>query len=100
MTFDLSERARRSIDQIVDEVASHDPAAAQRLAEELEAALERLGRNPGIGHRREDLTDADVRFLTVRHRYLAVHAGRDPVLIIDVVDGRRDLTLLLRVSPS
>jgi antitoxin ParD1/3/4 len=54
-----------------------------------------LADNPGIGHVRRDLTDADVRFWPV-FKYLVIYRpNTKPLEIIRILHGRRDVKRLL-----
>jgi|SRR5579884_2341822 antitoxin ParD1/3/4/toxin ParE1/3/4 len=57
--------------------------------------IEFLSHNPGVGHRRRDLTSADVRFFPV-YSYLVVYrSGTKPLQIVTILHGRRDLETIL-----
>ena len=67
---------------------------ANRIEAELFAGFEVIGRTPGVGHRREDLTGRDVFFYAVEP-YLIVFRKRVPVQITGVFHGRRNVKGLL-----
>lgn len=53
--------------------------------------MQLLADNPGIGHVRLDLTDADVRFWSV-FKYLVIYRPETkPLEIVRVLHGRRDV---------
>lgn len=55
-----------------------------------------LAVNPGAGHRRENLTDVNVKFFTV-YSYLIVYQPQTkPLQIVSVLHGRRDVERILR----
>ena len=58
----LSPEARDDLLEIAEYIAQDSPRAARRVVKELEAAMERLARMPGIGHLREDLSEETLRF--------------------------------------
>ncbi len=60
------------LEQIWDYIAEDNIDAADRWIEKLFSAFELLGRTPGIGHMREDLTDLPVLFWPVE-TYLIVY---------------------------
>lgn len=70
-------------------------ATADRVETELLEAFARLAAVPGKGHRRRDLTDADVYFYTL-YRFLIVHRRSSPLQIVAVVHAKRDVKLLLK----
>jgi plasmid stabilization system protein ParE len=57
-----------------------------RLSEQLDAAMTRLTRTPGLGHRRDDLITLDVWFYRVHH-YLVIYRRTRPLQIVRVVHG-------------
>ena len=74
-----------------------DINAADRWIGKLFDAFEALGRMPGIGHKREDLTDYPVLFWPVG-AYLVIYrlADQEAVTIIAVTQGSRDIPSFLR----
>ena len=96
MTVEFSKRALRDLDDIWERIAADDVAAADRVEAELEATIELLGKQPGIGHTREDLAPPTYRFLAV-YSYLIVHriTGRR-VRIVRIVHGARDVRRMFR----
>jgi plasmid stabilization system protein ParE len=89
--FQLTPLARQDLDEIEDYIAQDSPDAARRVMIELEAAIQRLAEFPNLGHRRADVDDPRYRFL-VLYSYLIVYIpDTDPLQIIRVVSGYRDL---------
>jgi antitoxin ParD1/3/4/toxin ParE1/3/4 len=73
-------------------------AVADRVESELYGAFARLATTPGQGHTRTDLTSSyDVRFYAV-YSYMIVYRTRQPLEIVRVLHGRRNLKRLLRES--
>ena len=70
--------------------------AADRVIDTLFAAFERLAAMPGLGHRREDLTDRPLRFWTVDAYLVIYRAEQTPIEIVAVTRGGRDIPRLLR----
>lgn len=92
----LSETARADLIELIQYLAERNPAAARRVRESILAALDRIGERPGIGHRRSDLTDRDVRFLTVRRRFLLCYQEEGgAVRVLRVFGPGRDVASLL-----
>ena len=96
--FVLAAAAELDLNDIWDYIAADSPDAADRWIEKLFAAFEALARNPGIGHKREDLTPYPVLFFPVGS-YLIIFRcwteGR-PVEIVAVTQGSRDIPAFLR----
>ncbi|MBV9085610.1 MAG: type II toxin-antitoxin system RelE/ParE family toxin [Acidobacteriaceae bacterium] len=60
-------------------------------------AFRSIARNPGIGHKRQDLVeDRPILFWPVRDYLIAYHADAKPVQIITIVHGSRDVPAALR----
>lgn len=57
--------------------------------------LERITRMPGIGHRREDLTEEELRFWPVFDYLIVYRPGSSPLEIVRVLHGRRDVSVVL-----
>ena len=56
--------------------------------------------NPGAGHWRRDLTGHDVKFFSV-YSYLVVYRPEtQPLQIVSILHGRRDLEEILKRRPS
>lgn len=91
----LSPEADADIGQILRYVAGRGgTSAALRVADRLDAAMARLARLPGLGHRREDLTPADVWFYRV-YAYLIVYRRARPLQVVRVIHASRDVAALL-----
>jgi len=68
---------------------------ADRIREKLLATFDTLGRHPGIGHKREDLTSLPVRFYSV-YQYLVIYSYDSETLrILSIIHGKRDVATLL-----
>ena len=53
----LTPRAKRDVNEIWDYIACDSVEAADRALDALESAMAKLAKNPGIGHRREELAN-------------------------------------------
>jgi plasmid stabilization system protein ParE len=96
--FRFSRRALAELNEIVAYIAEDSPPAGLRVRESIFSACEKLGRQPGMGHRREDITRDDVRFWNVRGRFLIVYrevAGPVPVQIVRIFRAGRDVKAAL-----
>jgi plasmid stabilization system protein ParE len=70
-------------------------AVANRIQSELVDAFEGLAEIPGKGHRRPDLTNRDVLFLSV-YQYMIVYRRGAMIEIVAVLHGKRDIKRLLK----
>lgn len=89
--FRLSEPAQDDLVSIAEYLADEDPAAAHRLLDLLESAMERLAEIPGLGHSRHDLTDEeDLLFWTVQRYLIVYRAASRPLEVVRILHGSRD----------
>ena len=92
----LAPEALQDLQELWDYIATENLDAADRMIDTLFAAFERLAAMPGLGHRREDLTDRPLRFWTVDTYLVLYRAERTPIEIVAVTHGGRDIPRLLR----
>jgi plasmid stabilization system protein ParE len=91
----LSPAATADVEQIEAFLDEHAPHATDTVLTGLGDAVRRIAATPGIGHLREDLTDEPLRFHPV-WSYLIVYRLTDPVEIVRVLHGARDVARELR----
>jgi plasmid stabilization system protein ParE len=91
----LSPAATSDLEQIADFLDEHAPHAADRVLDGLRDAMRRIAARPGLGHLRQDLADEPLRFYAA-WSYLVIYRPSDPVEIVRVVHGARDVERLLR----
>jgi toxin ParE1/3/4 len=87
-------RAERDLDEIWLHVAADDVEAADRIIERIEAAEDRLGDFPELGQARTDLAEG-LRHLPSPPYLILYRAAPDPILVVRIVHGARDLPRLL-----
>ena len=76
---------------------SDDIEAADRVRDEIYEAILRVIMMPTIGHLREDLADdKTLRFWPIRHYLIIYRPDSQPLEIVRVLSGRRDLKVLLQ----
>ncbi len=63
---------------------------ARHVLREMRQALRFLGRHPEAGHRREDLTDAPLRFWTVFSYLIVYDPAKRPIEVIRIIHGSRN----------
>jgi plasmid stabilization system protein ParE len=91
----LSVDADLDLDDIWEYIARDNIDAADRWIAKLFDAFEALGRTPGMGHTREDLTPHPVRFWPVGAYLVIYRAERRPIEIVAVTQGSRDIPTFL-----
>ena len=84
------------LDEIWEYIAADNIEAADLWIAKLFDAFEVLGRTPGVGHRREDLTPYPVLFWPLGPYLVIYHAERRPIEIVGVTQGSRDIPAFLR----
>ncbi len=92
----LSDDADLDLDSIWESIAQDNIAVADRWVGRLFDASEAIGRRPGIGHKREDLTAYPVLFFPVGAYLILYRAIRSPVEIFAVTQGARDVPSFLQ----
>lgn len=94
--FVLSEEAASDLYSIWEYLADNAGVnIADRIAADLQHAMEQLVSSPLIGHRREDLTAQPVRFWAVHSYYVIYLPQSNPLAIVRVVHAARDVPPLL-----
>lgn len=81
--FELARRALGDLQEIWEFVSEDSFTAADRLIEDFYRTFQRLAMAPGMGHKREDLTDRDVLFWTL-HSYLIIYKGSQPLRVVRI----------------
>ena len=98
--FVFTPHARQDVNDIWDYMADDSIEAADRVLDKLDNAMIKLAKSPGIGHRREDLTDKRHRFFLV-YSYLIVYRHEaKPLQIIRVLHAARDVQNILGLTPD
>jgi plasmid stabilization system protein ParE len=93
--FRLTPEARADLREILLDIATDSPDAAERLRSEFYEALQRLAQAPGIGHYHEELLDVRYRFWNF-YSYVICYVWQEkPIQITAAVHGARDLAALL-----
>lgn len=80
--------------QYIKEQASS--AMADRVESAIRERIAFLAGTPGAGHRRKDLTEEDVKFFPVYSYLIVYRADTEPLQIVSILHGRRDLEKILR----
>ena len=87
--YDFHPEALIDLDEIREYIAEDNPAAADRMIDELEAALETLVSFPLRGHKRPDLTSRPLRFILIREYLIAYAPDESPLWVVAIIHGRR-----------
>ena len=92
----LARDADLDLDNIWEHIAEDDIDAADRWIERLFEAFKKLGRTPGMGHKRDDLTKHPLLFWPVDSYLIIYRTGRTMIEIVAVTQGSRDIPAFLR----
>lgn len=88
--FVRTRQARTDLLDIWDYIAGNDPAAADRLLDEIDGACEAIAEHPFLGPRRDDIRPG-LRYF-VHRQYLILYRPIDEgIEIVRIVHSRRDL---------
>ncbi len=91
----LSADARRDLIEIWDYIARDSIDAADRVAADLCSAIQRLATMPGIGHRRDDLSDESLRFYRMYSYLILYQPESSPLSIVRVLHAAQDVKAIL-----
>jgi antitoxin ParD1/3/4/toxin ParE1/3/4 len=90
--YRLTPQARSDLLEITDYILNNSGAErAASVVGVIREAIEKVAETPGIGHKREDLTDEDVRFWKVFKYYVVYRPETDPLEVITIISGWRDV---------
>ncbi len=95
--FVLSSEAVLDLEAIWEYIAQDNMDAADRWIGKLFGAFEAIAQTPGMGHKREDLTSYPILFWPVGSYLILYRAERDPIEIVAVTQGARDIPAFLRL---
>jgi plasmid stabilization system protein ParE len=92
----VSAEAKTDLGEIWEYIAQDNLDAADRWIARLREAFDSLARAPGIGHKREDLTDFPVLFWPVGEYLVIYRAQTEHVEIVAVTQGARYIPSFLQ----
>lgn len=99
MNYSVAPLVLDDLDEIYAYVEDvEDENGADLVIDELYDAFPKISYSPGMGHRRQDLTDHDVFFWTVLKRYAVVYRKTSPIAIVRVIPWRRMEPVLLTAA--
>jgi plasmid stabilization system protein ParE len=96
----LSTGADLDLDDIWEYIAQDNIAAADRWIGKLFDVFDTLARNPGMGHKREDLTAYPILFWPVGAYLILYRVQTEFIEIVAVTQGARDIPVFLRQRPQ
>src|SRR4051794_2882312 len=96
--YELTLAAEMDLAEIVDHVARQSPQNALKVFDKIHQAARKLADMPGMGHRREDVTDKAVLFWPVYSWLIIYRRDTKPLNILRIIHGARDLRVALRFT--
>lgn len=87
--YHLHPEAFTDIDELAAHIGQDSAEAAHRAVDEIYSAIRGLVPFPHQGHRRTDLTNRPLRFISVRDYLIAYAPDEKPLWVIAVIHGRR-----------
>lgn len=93
--YRLTPSAARDVDAIYEHIAADNLPAAGRILNRFSQTFRKLADMPGMGHLREDLSDEPFRFWSAGSYLIIYRPETDPLEILRVVHGSRDIASLL-----
>lgn len=97
--YEVSAEAQDDLFEIWKRIAGDSVTLADRIDSEFHELFASLGRMPGQGHRRKDLTDKPVLFFPLYSFLIIYQPDVLPIRIIAVLRGRRNLKSYLKKRP-
>jgi plasmid stabilization system protein ParE len=94
--YELHPKVEDDFDDLFAFIGQRSETAAENVYFAIHDALARLVPLPGRGHRRPDLTDRPLRFISV-HDYLVAYAEEKPLWVIAILHGRREPQVLASI---
>ncbi len=95
MKYVLSTCAELDLDEVWEYIALDNIRAADRWIGKLFDAFDALARNPGMGHKREDLTAYPILFWPVGAYLILYRAQKEFIEIVAVTQGGREVPSFL-----
>lgn len=95
--WEISPAAARDLESIIDYIAVEqgEPEAARKLIDEFIGVFDMLASASNAGRLRPELTTEGARWW-VLHRYLIAYEPTEPIRILRVIHGAREIETLLR----
>jgi antitoxin ParD1/3/4/toxin ParE1/3/4 len=94
--YEVSAEAQHDLFEIWKRIAGDSVALAGRIESEFYELFASLGRMPGQGHRRKDLTSRPVLFFPLYSFLVVYQPDVLPIRIMAVLRGRRNLKSYLK----
>ena len=94
-SHELLPAAQDDLEEIISYIFEDNPRAAYTTRQRFEEAFEKLALNPYMGHKRGNITSLPVRFWNVFSYQIIYKPDSDPLEILRILSGYRDLDMML-----
>lgn len=94
--YRFSKDARQDLLDIRTYLLRESPAAWPSVFAAIDGISQRASRMPGIGHRRADIGNASLRCLTVFSYLIVYDPKADPLMVIRIIHGARNVRAAMR----
>ncbi|MGA2186491.1 MAG: type II toxin-antitoxin system RelE/ParE family toxin [Bryobacteraceae bacterium] len=98
-SYQVSAEAQNDLFEIWRRIAEDSIELADRIEGEFHELFSSIGRMPGHGHRRKDLTARSVLFFPMYSFLVVYQPDARPVRIMAILRGRRNVKRILRERP-
>lgn len=96
----LASPASRDIDELLEYVLENSGSQrTEHVLDGLNAAFDKLASNPGLGHRRDDLTASPYLFYRVWSWFVVYRFDESSLEVARVLHATRDIESVLRNEP-
>ena len=92
----VTQRADTERERIFRRLVVLSPGAARKFEHQFEAAVKLLQRYPDIGHKRSDLTKAELYFWNFEQYYLIYRRFKNKTSVAYVLDARTNIQRTLK----
>ena len=94
-SYRLTTEAQDDLQEIGDYIAVNASLTrALSVVSTIRAEFLKIGENPGIGHFKEDVVGKELKFWSIYKYLIAYRWEQNPVEVVAVVHGNRDLAAL------
>ena len=90
--FRITPAARQDLQEIQAHFRAVSGKLAKHVIERIIDMIQLVADNPGMGHRRDDVTSRDLRFQTVFQYYIVYRGDHVPISIVRVLHASRDVS--------
>lgn len=94
--YELSSEAQNDLFEIWMHIAGDSIELADRIYDEFHSLFGSLGKMPGQGHRRKDLTKRPVLFFPFYSYLIVYQPDVKPIRIMAILRGKRDVRPILQ----